>query len=137
VSNFFVTRVLTSQQISIDKIIFNICDQQSQCPPLVRICAKRELPTDFLFHKVSILPPIYLKLIQKVRLSKRSNFQHSLFLLITTLLSWLTSTFLLKSSCFGTTIYMKTQCLQTNEMQHYWNGKCLRSEVWSRKSSVN
>jgi len=28
------------------------------------------------------------------------------------------STLLLKNKCFGTTIYMKTQCLQTNETQH-------------------
>ncbi len=28
----------------------------------------------------------------------------------------------------GTIIYMKTQCLQTNEMQHYWKGKHLRNE---------
>jgi len=46
-------------------------------------------------------------------------FQHSLFLRITTLLSWLKSTLLLKIKCFDTTIYMKTQCLQTNEAQHY------------------
>jgi len=35
-----------------------------------------------------------------------------------TLLSWFKSTLLLKNKCFGATIYMKTQCLQTNEMQH-------------------
>jgi len=40
-------------------------------------------------------------------------FQHSLFLRITTLLSWLKSTLLLKNKCFDTHIYMKTQCLQT------------------------
>ncbi len=28
---------------------------------------------------------------------------------------------------------MKTQCLQTNEMQHYWKGKCVRSKRWSRE----
>jgi len=28
---------------------------------------------------------------------------------------------------------MKTQCLQTNEMQHYWKGKYLRSKRWSRE----
>jgi len=43
----------------------------------------------------------------------KDNFQCSLFLRITTLLSWLKSTLLLKNKCFGTTIYMKTQCLQT------------------------
>jgi hypothetical protein len=45
-------------------------------------------------------------------------FQGSLFLGITTLLLWLKPTLLLKNKCFGTTIYMKTQCLQTNETQH-------------------
>jgi len=28
---------------------------------------------------------------------------------------------------------MKTQCLQTNEMQHYGKGTCLRSKGWSRE----
>jgi len=28
---------------------------------------------------------------------------------------------------------MKAQCLQTNEMQHYGKGKCLRSKGWSRE----
>ncbi len=37
-------------------------------------------------------------------------FQCSLFLIITTLLSWLKSTLLLKNKCIRTTIYMKTQC---------------------------
>ncbi len=46
------------------------------------------------------------------------NFNVVFFLIITTLLSWLKSTLLLKNKCFGTTIYMKTQCLQTNETQH-------------------
>jgi len=45
-------------------------------------------------------------------------FQRSLFLRITALLSWLKSTLLLMNKCFGTTIYMKTQCLQTNETHH-------------------
>jgi len=31
---------------------------------------------------------------------------------------------------------MKTQCLQTNETQQYWKGKCLRSERWSRERVV-
>jgi len=53
--------------------------------------------------------------------------QRSLFLRITSLISWLKSTLLMKNKCFGTTIYMKTQCLQTNETQHYGKGKCLRS----------
>jgi len=60
-------------------------------------------------------------------------FQRSLFLRTTTLLTWLKSTLLLKNKCFDTTIYMKTQCLQTNETQHYGKGKCLRSEGWSRE----
>jgi len=38
------------------------------------------------------------------------------------LLSWHKSTLLLKNKCFGTAVYMKTQCLQTNEM-HHWLGK--------------
>jgi len=37
------------------------------------------------------------------------EFQQSLFLRITTLLSWLKSTLLLKNNCYGSTIYMKTQ----------------------------
>jgi len=41
------------------------------------------------------------------------------FLRITTLLSLLKSTLLLKRKCFDTTIYMKTQCLQTNETQYF------------------
>jgi len=45
-------------------------------------------------------------------------FQRSLFRRITTLLSWLKSTLLLKIKCFDTTIFMKTQCLQANETQH-------------------
>ena len=63
------------------------------------------------------------------------NFQHCLFLRITTLLSWLKSTLLLKSKCFGTTIYMKTQCLQTNQTQNYWKWrkKYLRSGRRSRE----
>ncbi len=47
------------------------------------------------------------------------HFQCSLFLRITTLLSWLKSSLLLKITCFDSTIYMKTQYLQTNETQHY------------------
>ncbi len=46
------------------------------------------------------------------------QFQASLFLGITTLLSRTMPTLLLKNKCNCTTIYMKTQCLQTNEMQH-------------------
>ncbi len=45
-------------------------------------------------------------------------FQHSLFLGITTLLTQTKSTLLLKNKCKCTAIYMKTECLQTNEMQH-------------------
>ena len=47
-------------------------------------------------------------------------FQCSLFLRITTLLSWTKLTLLLKNKCNCTAIYMKTQCLQTNETQHYF-----------------
>ena len=55
-----------------------------------------------------------------------SRFQHNLFLIITTLLTWLKSTLLLKIKCFVTTIYMKIQCLQTNETQHY----CRKENAW-------
>ncbi len=47
------------------------------------------------------------------------KFQRSLFLRITTVLSQTMSTLLLKNKCNCTAIYMKTQCLQTNETQHY------------------
>ncbi len=36
-----------------------------------------------------------------------------------TLVAWLKSTLLLKIKYFYTHIYMKTDCLQTNKMQHY------------------
>ncbi len=52
------------------------------------------------------------------RLKKYDNFQASFFLRITTLLSWHKPILLLKNKCFGVTIYMKTQCLQTNQTQH-------------------
>ncbi len=45
-------------------------------------------------------------------------FQLSLFLGITTLLSLTKTTLLLKNKSNCTTVYMKTQCLQTNETQH-------------------
>jgi len=65
-------------------------------------------------------------------------FQRSLFLRIATLLTWLKSTLLLKIKCFDTTIYMKTQHLQTNETQYYsWKERCLRSRVGKRKGSIN
>jgi hypothetical protein len=67
---------------------------------------------------------------------KKLYFNVVFFLRITTLLTWLKSTLLLKNKCFDTTIYMKTQCIQTNEMQHYWKGKCLRSDRWSRERVV-
>jgi len=35
-----------------------------------------------------------------------------------TFVAWLKLTLLLKIKCFNTPIYMKTQCLQTNKMQH-------------------
>jgi len=53
-------------------------------------------------------------------------FQCSLFLKTRTLVSWLKSTLLLKHKCFDTHIYMKTQCLQTNKMQHY----CGKESAW-------
>ncbi len=55
-------------------------------------------------------------------------FQHSLFLRITILLSWLKSTLLLKNKCFGTTIYMKTQCLQTK-----WDAALLERKILEKQ----
>jgi hypothetical protein len=46
-------------------------------------------------------------------------FQCSLFLGITTLLSRIKMSLLLKIKCNCTAIDMKTQCVQTNESQHY------------------
>jgi len=46
------------------------------------------------------------------------KFQRSLFLEITTLVTWLKSTLLVKNKCFDKHIYMKTQCLQTNKIQN-------------------
>ncbi len=46
------------------------------------------------------------------------EFQARLFLGMTRLLLWPKSTLLLKNKCDCTAIYMKTQCLQTNETQH-------------------
>jgi len=37
---------------------------------------------------------------------------------IRTLVAWLKSTLLMKIKCFYTHIYMKTDCLQINKMQH-------------------
>jgi len=75
---------------------------------------------------------------KKLKAEKITNFQPSLFLRIITLLTWLESTLLLKIKCFDTTICMKTQCLQTNEMQHYSRmERCLRSGVGKRKGSIN
>ncbi len=53
-------------------------------------------------------------------------FQCSFFLRLTTLLTWLKSTLLLKNKWFDKHIYMKTQCLQTNKMQHY----CGKENAW-------
>ncbi len=67
-----------------------------------------------------------------IKSSINSNFQSSLFLRMTTLLSWLKRTLLLKNKCFETHIYMKTQCLQTNETQH-----CLGKEsAWGVEGGV-
>jgi len=55
-------------------------------------------------------------------------FQCCLFLRKATLLSWLKWTLLLKNKCFFTTIYMKTQSLQTNKMQHYWERTMLEKQ---------
>ncbi len=63
-----------------------------------------------------------------------SIFQHSLFLRITTLLSWLKSTLSLKNKCFDTHIYMKTQCLQTKKIQHSLERE--RLEKWVGKENT-
>ena len=42
------------------------------------------------------------------------------------ILSWLKSTLLMKNKCFDKAIYMKTQCLHTNETQHY----CRKENAW-------
>ncbi len=60
------------------------------------------------------------------RIQKSFLFQGSLFLGITTLLTWLKSTLLLNIKCFDIIIYMKTQCLQTTETQHY----CRKENTW-------
>jgi len=59
-----------------------------------------------------------------------SNFQRSLFLRITTLLSWTKSTLLLKNKCFGKTTYKKTQCYQTNETQHCFGKESALGAGW-------
>ncbi len=46
-------------------------------------------------------------------------FQLTFFFEIKTIVMWLKSTLLLKIKCFDTPIYMKTQCLQAYETQHY------------------
>ncbi len=50
-------------------------------------------------------------------------FQSTLVVEIRTLVSWLKSTLLLKIECRDSHICMKTKCLQTNETQHFWEGK--------------
>jgi len=61
-------------------------------------------------------------------LFSRKVFQCSLFLEITTLVTLLKSTLLLKIKCFDTHIYMKTQCLQTNKTQHYLESEMLEKQ---------
>ncbi len=59
---------------------------------------------------------------------KKSFFlliQPSLFLGIKTLLLWLKSTLLLKNKCFGTIIYMKTQCFKQMRLSIVWERKVL------------
>jgi len=98
----------------------------------------------FCTHKIISVVEVKGAVLVTVRRTNQSErfkkvlFQRSLLLRITTLLSWLKSTLLLKIKCFDTTIYMKTQCLQANETQHY-DGKerCLRSGVGKREGSVN
>jgi hypothetical protein len=54
-----------------------------------------------------------------IDLPSRKLFQCSLLVKIKTLVTCLKSTLLLKIICFDRPINMKTQCLQTNKMQHY------------------
>jgi len=63
------------------------------------------------------------------------TFQHSPFLEITTLVTWLQSTLLLKIKCLDTHIYLKTECLQTNKTQHLL-GKENTWGVGSKEKSV-
>jgi len=65
----------------------------------------------------------YIKKKNWVNSQEKRYFQVSFFLGITTLLSQTKSTLLLKNKCNCTIIYIKTQCFQTNEMQH-----CLGNE---------
>jgi len=56
-----------------------------------------------------------------------TSYQRSLFPLNNNTSFVTKSTLLLKIKWFDTTIYMKTQCLQTNETQHYSRKeRCLR-----------
>ncbi len=102
----------------------------------------REGSSHFLHLRLSLLKKMFwpfFTLIIGCKPRETENtlkFQRSLFLRITTLLSWLKSTLWLKIKCFGTTIYVKTQCLQTNETQHSGKGQCLRSRGWSRERAV-
>ncbi len=60
------------------------------------------------------------------------------FLRITTLLTWLESTLLLKINALIQLFIWKHNVLQTNETQHYCRKeRCLRSGVRKRKGSVN
>ncbi len=70
--------------------------------------------------------------LSSVLFSPKPFFQCSLFLRITTILSWLKSTILLKNKCFLTTIYMKTQCLQKK-----WVAALLGKEnAWEARGGV-
>jgi len=67
------------------------------------------------------------------------QFQRGLFLRITTLLSWLKSTLILKNKCFDTHIYMKVQCLQTkweSGKENAWEAGWVRKELALIKSLI-
>ncbi len=84
-------------------------------------------------YQVSISPTFYKQLLRQYSLDKNIQFQHSLFLRITTLLNWLKSTLLLKNKYFDTHIYLKTKCLQTNKMHHYCGMENAWEAGWVRK----
>jgi len=65
--------------------------------------------------------------------SSLNQEKRCLFLRITTILTWLKSTLLLKNKCFDTHICMKTLCLQTNKTQHYCGKENAWGARWVRK----
>ena len=68
---------------------------------------------------------------------KSTMFQARLFVGITRLLSRTKSTLLLKNRMHCTAIYMKTQCLQTNETQHCLGKESALGAIVGGKSCAN